>query len=271
MFPSKIPSSTVVKNTVNASFKGKRFLVTLVSLCSVFAFYMFSMLIGAISSINGAIFTAPVVAVYLAAILFIVLPVTLGVVRFFWRLTGGAEDKPTEVFYYFSSATLYKRAVKTVLLIAFKCVCCFIICLLPYLIVNVLSHSWIYQFLGTEVPVWVAGLALVEAFLKVTGIFAASLMALRYYLVPCIVAMDDDLLLFEAVHISVMVSKRSLGSFGVLVVSLLGWAVLSLFVIPVIYTAPLFFGCYVVHSRYALVNYNLSLDFYNNENKNMVY
>lgn len=271
MLPSKIPSSYVVKNTVMASFKGKRILVTLASLCSVFTAYVFSMIVGALSSMNNGILTTPVQLVYLAAILFIVFPVTLGVIRFFWRLTGGAEDKLIEVFYYFSSAILYKRAVKTVLLITFKCVCCFIICMLPYLIVNLLSHSWIYQFIGAEVPLWVAGLTLVEAFLKVAGIFAATLMILRYYLVPAIIVMDDDLLLFEAVHISVMVSRRSLGSFGVLVVSLLGWIILSLFALPVIYTAPLFFGCYVVHSRYVLVNYNLSLDFYNNENKYTVY
>ncbi len=270
MFPSKLPSSAVVKSTVSACFKGKWVLIIMAALCSVFASYTLSMLVGAVSTISSGRLNLLAVLVYLLLAFFVVLPVWLGVVRFFWRLTADAEDSLSEVFYYFSSFRLYKRAVKTVLLMAFKCFSCFFVCLLPALIVFVLSRSWIYQFLGTEVPLWVAGLAIIEAFLQVVGVFVAILMTLRYYLVPAIVAMDDDLLLFEAVHISIMVSRRSVSAFGGLIVSLLGWALLSLLVVPIFYTAPLFFGCYVVHSRFALVNYNLSLDFYSKD-KYMVY
>jgi hypothetical protein len=131
-----------------------------------------------------------------------------------------------------------------------------------------LSNAWIYQFLGTEIPIWVAGLALVEAFLQVAGTFVALIVVAKYYLVPVIAVMDENLLVLEAVHMSVMVSRRSLGAAAGLFCSLIGWVLLSTFVIPLIYTAPLFLGCYVVHGRYALVNYNLSLDYYNRQRYN---
>ena len=269
MFPLKIPSSSIVKNTVKSAFKGKRVPATLASLTVVFAYYLISMLVSGMASVMNNYFELLAIGIFVISAVFILLPLLLGVVRFFWRLTGGADDNPTAVFYYFSSSFLYKRAIKLALLLAFRCACVTVVCLLPYIIVFTLSNTWIYQFLGTEMPLWVAGMTLLESFLQVTGFFVAFILSLRYYLTPVVAVMDDDLLLLEAVHISVMVSHRSVSAFGGLIASLIGWILLSFFVIPLIYTVPLLLGCYVVHGRFALVNYNLSLDYYEKEGYNL--
>lgn len=271
MFPSRIPTSSVVKSTVKSALKGKRIAATVAAIIPFFAYLLCYVLISGLS----VILTGPLVwiaVLTLAALfLFAVHPIVLGTVRYFWRLTDGAVEEPIEVFYYFSNFFLYKRALKCILLMLFKCFTALFTCLLPYLIITVLSEAWIYQFLGTEMPLWVAGLALVQSFLQVVGLFAGAAVISRYYLLPAITVMDDDVLLLEALHISVMVSRRSVSSFLGLIVSLLGWILLSFFTAPLIYTAPLIFGCYAVHSRYALVNYNLSLDFYAKDKYNKVY
>ena len=107
--------------------------------------------------------------------------------------------------------------------------------------------------------------AVMVSSLPTTEIVVSFAFLLKYYLTPAIAVMDDDLLLMEAVHISTMVARKSAGSFLSLIASLAGWILLSFLGIPLIYTAPLFFGCYAIHSRYALVNYNLILDFYKKE------
>lgn len=250
---------------------GKRAPATLAALTPFIAYLLFYALISGFSMILKGYLVWIAVAASGAFFIFVLHPVILGTIRYFWRLTDGADDSPSEVFYYFNSFFRYKRALKCVMLMLFKCFTALFTCLLPYLIITMLSAAWVYQFLGTEMPLWVAGLALVQSFLRVVGIFAGLAVISRYYLLPAITVMDDDILLLEALHISVMVSRRSVSSYLGIIVSLFGWILLSLFTAPLIYTAPLFFGCYAVHSRYALVNYNLSLDFYAKDKYSSVY
>lgn len=265
MFPSKIPQSSVVKDTVKTAISGKRLSAIFAALSAVFASYILYFFSSGILFVLGesAVWIASIISVFAAT--FILSPLILGVIRFFWRITADSNDGPAEIFYYFSSFYRYKRSVKLVLVLLFRGGCIVLACLLPFIIVNAVSNTWIYQFLGTEIPLWAAGLELLKEFLKFSGIFLSFVFLLKYYLVPAVVVMDEDLLLLEAIHISVMVSRRSAGAFLSLIASLAGWILISFLGIPLIYTAPLFFGCYAVHSRYALVNYNLSLDFYEKE------
>lgn len=268
MLPSHIPQSSVVKSTAKASMKGKEISAIIAAMTVVLSLLFLLMLSGGLSVISSGIMGLGVIAVAAVLFLLVFFPVILGSVRYFWRLTGGADDGPAEVFFYFQSLFVWKRAIKAGLFMLFKCFTAMFTCLLPYFIVTVLSNSWIYRFLGTEVPLWVAGLALVQSFLQVVGVFAGLAVISRYYLFAAIVVMDDDMLLLEAMHISVMVSRRSVSAFLALVVALFGWIILSFLALPLLYTAPLFFGCYAVHCRYALVNYNMNLDYYTKEQYN---
>ena len=259
MLQLKIPDSYVVKNTVNATLKDRRIsagiagslpYVTCLVLLSVYE------VVALLLSREKLILTA----VFLVVGVFLFLPAFLGVLRWFWRMAEGLDDPVSEIFYYFKGFFLYKRAVKCILFLTFKCAVGLFVCLLPFFIVNILSNAWIYQFLGTEIPLWVAGLAVVEAFLRLVGIIIGILVISRYYLFPALVVMDDNTLLLEAMHSSVVVSKRSVSYFLSLIISMLGWIILSVFMIPIFYTAPLFFTAYVVHARYAIANHNQNID-----------
>jgi hypothetical protein len=271
MFPLKMPTAGVVKSTVKAALKGKRVAATFAAFMPVCIGLLLYSLCSGLSLMLGGNFEWIALLVLVVLTIFILSPALLGTIRWFWRVTDGAEDQPREIFYYFSSLFLYKRALKCGLLFIFKCFTAFFTCLLPYFITFILTEAWVYQFLGAEMPLWVAGLALVRSFLQVVGAFAGFAVISRYYLFPAITVMDDDILLLEALHISVMVSHRSVAALLGVVVSLLGWILLSFLVAPLIYTAPLFFAAYAVHSRYALVNYNLNLDFYTKDKYDSVY
>ncbi len=265
MFPEKIPGSDVVKSTSRASLAGKYITATIVSLFPVLAYYFFSvMVICALKILPEKTYLLIGIAAGLAAVS-ILFPLILGVVRYFWRLTDGLDEDPSVAFYYFESFANYKRALKSAVLLIFKFLTSFIPCMLPYFVTVLLSNGWLYRFLGTEIPLWVAGLALLSAFLKYAGLFLGFILFLRHYLFVAVVVMDDDLLIYEASHISTMVSAHSIGSFAALIISLMGWILLSLLIAPMVYTAPLILSCFVIHCRYAIVNYNQALEFYSKE------
>lgn len=265
MLQLKIPGSKIVKNTAKATLKGCRIPAGVAGIIPYVIYLVLSAIAGAFSMLmtNKSILTGAIFAVLL---IFLFAPVALGAIRWFWRSSDGLKESPSTVFHYFSSFFLYKRAMKCILFLLLKCVTAFITCLLPYFVISIISNSWIYQFLGTEIPLWVAGLAFVQSFLRTVGIIAGITVISRYYLFPAIAVMDDDMLLLEAIHISVMVSRRSVATFIGLVISFIPLILVSFLAIPVFYTAPIFFSAYAIHSRYALVNYNQNLDNYRKQN-----
>lgn len=267
MFPHNLPSALAVKSTAKACLKGEKLKAGIVAAAVVFAFYTVVFSVIGILQLASDNFLLTL-GILLITYVFVLHPLILGAIRYFWRLTDNANDPPSEVFYFFTGFPQYKRALKCILLMLFKVAVATFVCMLPYFIVTLLSNSWIYRFLGTEIPLWVTRLALVQAFLYVAGIIAAILVSSRYYLFPAVVVMDEDMLLLEAVHISVMLSGRTLGNYLGLIINLLPFVLLSFLVMPLLYTLPILLSCYAVHCRYALVNYNLSLDFYNKSDYN---
>ncbi|MBE6782004.1 MAG: hypothetical protein E7540_04720 [Ruminococcaceae bacterium] len=265
MIPQQIPRGSVVKSTVRASLKDKYVSAVIAALSPMFAFLTIYFLGSIWNVLFEGKFAFLSLVFFAVSAIFVVCPIVLGSVKYFWIVTEGGNPNPAEVFCYFGSFFRYKRAIKTTLLICFRLGATFFVCLLPYFIVMLLSNSWLYQFLGTEIPLWVTGLVVLESFLRIAGFAVALFLSLKDYLALAVIVMDDDMLLLEAFHISAMVSRRSYASFIGLVFSLLFWIIVSVFVVPIIYTAPLMLGCYAVHSRYALVNYNMNLDYYSKE------
>ena len=264
MLQIQVPSFRAVKSTVKAALKGRLISAGIAGIIPYFIYLFISAFAGIFSMILRH-FDVLAVLIFAFFGIFLFAPVLLGSVRWFWCVTDGCEDSPLDVFYYFSSFFLYKRALKSILFMLFKCFTAIFTCLIPYLVISVLSNSWIYQFLGAEIPLWVAGLALVQSFLRVVGILAGITVVSRYYLFAALVVMDKNMLLLEAMHISVMVSRRSVSAFIALVFSYVGWILISFLGVPLFYTAPMFFAAYAVHSRYALVNYNQNLNRFKNE------
>ncbi len=264
MIPFKIPKSSVVKNTARTALKGRWVEAIAVSCLGLFAL-LFVYLSASVARSLITEYSALVSAViWIGYVLLLLAPLGMGIVRYFWRLTDSVCDEISEVFYYFHNPNRYFRVVKLTFILGWRVAAAAFVCMLPYLIVNAMSNTWLYQLLGQSIPIWAANLVLIESFLYVVGLLCVIVYISRYYLVPVIAVMDEELLLLEAVHISCMVSRKSSSAFICLLVSLLGWLLLTGLLVTAIYTLPLIISCYVVHCRFSIVNYNLILDYYEN-------
>ena len=79
---------------------------------------------------------------------------------------------------------------------------------------------------------------------------------LKYYLAPFLFVADEDMDVMEAIHKSTVLTRATAVDFLILVLSFLGWILLSVLVMPLIFTLPYMVMSYVVHSRFAVANYN---------------
>lgn len=264
MTPFHMPDNKVVKITAKTALRDRKTEAAIVSLLGIFAVLLLSILSSVFSVSSDKAFTVITVVFSILFSVFAVAPLFLGIVRYFWRMTDGAKDGLSSVFFYFGSKKGYIRALKLIFVVGWRVLTAAVVCMLPYAVVSAISGSELYRILGYEVPLWVPNFALIRSFLYILGISAAILYVARYYLAPILVVMDEDMLLLEAVHISSMVSKKSVGSFISLLLSLIVWIVLTALLIPAVYTLPFVLACYVIHCRFAIINYNLLIDNYEN-------
>ena len=89
---------------------------------------------------------------------------------------------------------------------------------------------------------------------------------LKYYLAPMLIIADENMDVNEAIHMSVVISKNTTLDFVYLAFSMIGWILLSLLFIPLLYTLPLFMMVYLTHCSFAVNEYNERINKINNEN-----
>jgi len=92
--------------------------------------------------------------------------------------------------------------------------------------------------------------------LKSVAVAVLVAIMFKYYLAPFLVVADEEMDVYEALHKSTVLSRATVMDFIILILSFLGWIILSVTVIPLIFIIPYFMVSYLVHSRFSVANYN---------------
>ena len=185
----------------------------------------------------------------------ITFPLVLGVLRWFWRITGGADDSVGGVFYYFSSVNNYILSLKVFWGFFWRTVALTAIVFLPYMIVYAATSPEVYALFGTSVPLGISSLSSIADFLVILGLVGLIVFIIRYYLVTSILFWDETISVHDAFKYSAVVSKGSKSAYFYFVISFIGWFVLSLLAVPLLFTVPYFLASVTVFSRYVINHY----------------
>ena len=248
--------SSVIRANARIALK-KDFIRYIAAAAVLMLSVIFSALLTELSAeITGNIF-AELISVLFS--LFILFPLFLGVIRFYWRSVNGGDDSINEAFIYFSSAAEYRRAAETALRMGLRLIVIFAVCLAPAGIVRIMCSSEFYEILGTPFPDFAANLWFTHECLIAVGLILFLFVQLRYYLTPFLCVADENMTPAEAINISRMISKRTVFDYIGLFFSFSGWILLSLTAIPLIFTVPYFIMAYIVHSRFAVAQYNAAV------------
>ena len=255
--------SSVVKATAKTAMRGKFYKCIIA--CTVF---VFSVIIGLylaqlVDFVSPLPYTGDVFFVAFAVFLFA--PLFLGLLRFFRRLVWEEDDAPLIVFHYFSSAELYMRAVKLIFFLGLRIALVSLVLYLPAIVVDIFSGSGIYDILGMRMPLWIPNFRVISVCLKAVAGVVLFFVALRWYMAPFLYVADEEMDALEAIHMSSTISRGTALDFFLLIISFIHWIILSLFMLPIVFTLPLFIAAYTVHCRYAVAHYNKVVDLMNGD------
>ena len=246
-------TSNAVKITAKTALKEKWIKAIIACCIIIFSFFIISNSISVLSEVVGEIAAQIIFAIFLV---FLISPLIIGLFRFFWRILFDADDNPVSVFYYFSNIKIYKRVMLLILFFSFKLIFWRVILNIPAYIVELLSHNFIYDMVDMPIPVWTANLSNFTVFLKVISAVIVFFITLRFYLAPMLFVADDNIEFGEAMHMSTIIAKKTSIDFIYLILSFLGWILLSVLLIPLIFTMPYIITSYLVHARFAVADYN---------------
>ena len=256
-------ASSAIKKTAKESLKNNCINAVAVSSVILFCYLIIYCIASSFYWVGGDVLTK---IIFYILNFFMFVPVLFGGIRYFWRMLCGVSDSPLAVFYTFTSKQNYLKVLKLTAYLTLKTVFYGVLMLIPYFAVTVISSAKVYEFLGFTIPLWSANLSNIAVFLKSIALIGTFFLMLKYYLSPMLLAADEGMDVNEAVHMSVVISKNTVLDFIYLLFSMLGWVLLSVLFIPLIYTIPLFITVYLTHSSIAVSEYNEHIKELNSEN-----
>lgn len=255
--------SGVVKQTAKTALSGN-WLKSIIAASAV----IFSVLICSfVADLIAAISTSVVGLVIMLLLSFLLLlPLFLGALCFFRRMLWGQNDSVLLLFRYFSSLGEYRRAIHLSFLVIIRLISNGVLLFSPCFIVRIFSSNKLYSLINVSMPVWAESLIYVSYFLGALGALALFFVMLKIYLAPFLFVADEGMDADEAINMSQIISKRTDSDFFWLILSFAPWVLLSLFVIPLVFTLPYFICSYLVHCRFAVAQYNRDVDRFNTDN-----
>lgn len=249
--------ASVIKKTAKTAMSGKFLKCVIASAVPIFA----CLICLFISDLIGfATHNAVFISVFALLIFFLVIPLFLGTLRFFRRLLWNEDDAPLLVFHYLSSAELYKKALRFTFALGVRILGVGALLMLPAFIVELFTGTFLYDFLGIDMPTWISGLWIVSVFLGAAAQVMLFFGCLRWYLAPFLFVADEEMDVSEAIHMSTIISRGTALEFFLLLCSFALWILASVLMLPIVFTVPYFISAYIVHSRFAVAQYNRVCD-----------
>lgn len=248
---------SVIKKTAKQALNGKYLRAVIASGIVVCAWLCCNFL-SSIISFATADFAA-VIAMLIFNI-FLIGPLFFGLIHFFFRLTYDAQDSPVIIFSYFGCAKKYRRALSLTLRLILRSAITAFVLFLPSLVLDFLSNGFIYEKMNIPMPFVMQHLGTASAFLKAIafGVFVALM--IKYYMAPYLLVADEDMHPAEALHMSSVLSRRTSLDFILLALSFTHYILASFLMLPIVFTVPYLVCAYAVHCRFAVTQYNLSID-----------
>ncbi len=254
--------SNIVKITAKTALKGNMLNSVFSSLIVIISTLIFNCISSVVSIFAGSIFST---VFYILSLLFLVFPLVMGLIRYFWRLILGVVDNPISVFYYLSSKNLYLKTLGLLFSAILKTLPVAILLFLPSFFAWLFSKSFLFDLIDVSTPIWSANFTYIFLFLRAIAGAILIVYLLKFYISPILFVADENIDVSEALHMSSMISKRTKLDFIYLFFSFLGWILLSLLVMPMFFTIPYILTSYAVHTRFAIAEYNKHIE--NSENK----
>ncbi len=214
----------------------------------------------AFDDLSNLALASSLISVLILILMFIITtPLQQGVLRWYYRRTGGEDDGVSAVFYYFETAKDYFKSFWLYFQIGLRMLLWEILLAIPLLAGGgVLVYAM--RGLDGELPPVVKLAAGILAVIWVTIMAILSVMiSLRYMLAPYILAEHPEIKVRKAIKQGVRLVKGYKGSLFVFGLSFIGWYLLCIFIVPAFFVLPYVAASFAMYARYLIARGEMEL------------
>lgn len=204
-----------------------------------------------------------------AVTLILIVPLNLGVFRWFWRLTLGADDSVANVFYFFSNRRLYLRSLSFYLLFISRVFLIGFFSFLPAYISEILLNDQFYRLVGIPVPEIINTFYALPYCLYIVGLVFFIPLIIRYFPAPVLLFSDEQLSPNQVYRTAAKISSGRKIEYASLILSFFGWLIVSLLGVTIIFTLPYFLATVALYSSFVVNEYNYERWYFNNYQQNL--
>jgi len=181
---------------------------------------------------------------------FVIVPLWFGAARWFYNITDGKALATIEIFEYFFSAKGYFRTLWFSFLLFIKKLFWTVIFIAPPMVMLYGGNYWRQQASRNIEMLLSVG---VEIFggvlLLLLGWFWLMWMQ-RYLLAPYVLVADDEISARQTIKMSVCLTRGRLLEMLLLELSLLGWRMADILIVPRLFTMPYINTVFSLYTRY---------------------
>lgn len=178
-------------------------------------------------------------------------PLYVGILRWFWRVTAGADDPVSSVFCCYDSKADYRKSISMIFAVLWRTLVAVVISFAPFAYflaaTTSLERNFAFNSDGER-----AILYFVCGATAVLGGLVVVLYLTRLYLVFPVIFSDDSVTVRDAVKLSKSIAKGNRAVLFYTVISFSGWLLLSFLVLPMLFTVPYFVSTMSVFARYSI-------------------
>lgn len=181
--------------------------------------------------------------------LFITLPLVLGIMRWFWLITGGSDKTLSEIFHLFSDSAEYGKTVALSLKLFLRLIIGIALCFAPFAVARLATNPEIFDLLDTAMPLWLSGMGPVVRMIEALCFILFALWSLRYGLFYAVMFSEPQASSGGIIKGSRALVKGKKLRFTGFTVSFAGWFLLGLLVLPLFFVIPYVMASYSVYGR----------------------
>ena len=183
---------------------------------------------------------------------FLMIPLMMGLVRWYYRLSDGVQEDVTAVFHYFSNVRQLLRCWAIAFLLSFLFLFWMSLFVAPGAITLFLSvdlSAGARDSLDNVASTFglIVGLALLAV-----GIVCLSILLQRYKLAPYLLVVHPDWPILRCIRMSVRTMKGHMGEAWMLHLSFFPWFALCLLAIPILFVIPYCLQSHAIYAHYRI-------------------
>lgn len=186
----------------------------------------------------------------------IVTPLQFGLYNWFYRLVGGENDEVLSVFYFFESTSMMFKSLWAKISVFFRIVLWSAVCFAPGIITYHFSQVFKNMSSTSYESMMYFILNVSSIILTILGVIFLYILSFRYFLVKYILISDKNISVYNAIKLSVKITKGNKVKLLKFVLSFFGWFLLTFLIAPILYVAPYYLTAKALYARVLIESYN---------------